>query len=649
MSVPEVRDGNDIDPNDRRAPSVASAQRDVVAVQPPPVVTTPSAVDPESRLLAEISRLESRLEIANAAHIELLQEVTSLRRRVDDALMRDVSGDIRFLRQDVNSILESLGVPGTFIQEYRSFVDQIRGTTDRLHVRIRDVEEIIRMDGDDNARRSVSVVSEADGAGSAKQTRRKKSVRIHSDSSDSGSSQDSHSDSSGSSDSEDERRKSRATRSRATYTTQGAIRTRSKGMRHLGLKELKPTNPLYRKLLSYRYYRLQRSSGNRSSRGTGRVKEYIKRMSISLWKREFDGRDPIQVLDFLARFVQEADILGMNEAQAYLALPYFLRGSAEEQFMSVRGTSGAAEGGVTCWPEAVQYLLRSYATGSAIQEAVLALRDTKQRPNETETEYSTRLNKAFHRCGNVFPFEERCTMFVDGLDPSIRALVARHREENRRISYLELVHYSQAEGDTYRARNGNRKRSSQALLADASDSSLSVLRRNSDKPENDHIHFLGSNPDSLPTSDLPSTSVPTTDEDPTLYAHGVRVPAAPLAHANNGSRFSRPGWRDTNPRRVDSHQHDNQALVICYLCYHFGHKAPDCTLPLREGAKIIAQYESLSAAQKALVPSNSYEEQKLLRSYLHGKVQGNVPVAGNQLGSHEVGSAPNPVEPASKN
>ena len=148
----------------------------------------------------------------------------------------------------------------------------------------------------------------------------------------------------------------------------------------------------------------------------------------------------------------------MSEAQAYIAVPYFLRGHAEQQFNAVRGSSSAREGGVTCWPEAVQYLLRSYAKSSAIRGAILDLRDTRQRPGETETGFSTRLNTAFYRCGNVHTSEEKATIFVDGLDPVIKTIVEYRREETRRMSYLELVQYARAEGDSNRARlSANRK------------------------------------------------------------------------------------------------------------------------------------------------------------------------------------------------
>lgn len=81
-------------------------------------------------------------------------------------------------------------------------------------------------------------------------------------------------------------------------------------------------NPMYQKLLSYRYYRLDDSSSARTSRGMGKAKDCINHMALVLTKK-FLGDDPILVLDFFAKYGQEADILGMSEAQAYIALPYF--------------------------------------------------------------------------------------------------------------------------------------------------------------------------------------------------------------------------------------------------------------------------------------------------------------------------------------
>ena len=142
-----------------------------------------------------------------------------------------------------------------------------------------------------------------------RRSRKKKTSSRSSDSSSSSDSSTSSSDSDAeSTDSEAERRKRKSRRKRAILN--GILR---KGPRFPGLKPLRATNPLYDQLLDYRYYRLRKTSQSRSSRDTGKAKEYVKRMEYTLKEHSFNGTDPIRVLAFLAKFVEEADILRMSE------------------------------------------------------------------------------------------------------------------------------------------------------------------------------------------------------------------------------------------------------------------------------------------------------------------------------------------------
>lgn len=50
------------------------------------------------------------------------------------------------MRRDVNSILESIGAPEVFAQEYRSFVDDVRVNSDQIKARLDTMEEMILMD-----------------------------------------------------------------------------------------------------------------------------------------------------------------------------------------------------------------------------------------------------------------------------------------------------------------------------------------------------------------------------------------------------------------------------------------------------------------------------------------------------------------------
>ncbi|CAN8070507.1 unnamed protein product [Agarophyton chilense] len=232
---------------------------------------------------------------------------------------------------------------------------------------------------------------------------------------------------------------------------------RKKVSLYRGLKVLTCTNPLYRKVLNYRYYRLKVKSKKRSGCETAKIKDHIKRLKIGLNDLTFDGKTPILVIEFLNRFVAEADTLEMSEPQAFLSLPHFLKGFALEQYRSVCGSLTADEGGVTSWPEAVQYLLRSYSTSNAIRQAILDLRDVTQKPEKGEAKYNSRLNKASVRCGNVHSTEDKTTLYIDGLDQSIKSLVARYRGKHGRVSFLELVQFAKAEGDAVRARGSPRR------------------------------------------------------------------------------------------------------------------------------------------------------------------------------------------------
>ena len=158
------------------------------------------------------------------------------------------------------------------------------------------------------------------------------------------------------------------------------------------------------------------------------------------------------MLDFLARFTEECDTLGMSEGQAFMALPKFLSKTASTQYRARQ--HGGSSGGITCWPEAVQYLLRTYATPSAIRKATSDLRSVQQLENEDESAYAARVSEAAYRCGNVLTEDEKMTIFVDGLQPEIRTTVARYREDQPRyeMTLERLIHHAQDEGDALRAR-----------------------------------------------------------------------------------------------------------------------------------------------------------------------------------------------------
>ena len=61
----------------------------------------------------------------------------------------------------------------------------------------------------------------------------------------------------------------------------------TKGESHQGLKVLRASDPLYKRLLDYRYYRLKRKSHRRKGRDTVEVKHRVTRMALTLQNLHF--------------------------------------------------------------------------------------------------------------------------------------------------------------------------------------------------------------------------------------------------------------------------------------------------------------------------------------------------------------------------
>ena len=372
-------------------------------------------------------------------------------------------------------------------------------------------------------------------------------------------------------------------------------------------------------------------------------------MEYSLKEFRFNGQDPIRVLSFLAKFVEEAELLHMTEAQAFLALPKLLLGFAKEQYDSVRGSADASEGGVSCWPEAVQYLLRSYATSSAINAAITALRAVTQTAQESERDFSSRLSLAFARCGNAHPSSEKIQFFLDGLDPAIKSLVARYRERHRKATFLELVQFAQAEGEAKRAREApsrsdplkpalrkpvqTSQRKGGALLIE----SVPTTEEQSDathSAEPEQVNLIGSDfsstpyPISIPTSELPSTATDASlnpADDPALaiqsgYRYGragqrQSVPAPRVPYQNHAPHMAntRPGWTKQQDPVKAAQARNAQSEWICHSCYARGdHLSPQCNVTIRELEKVVRNYEELSEQERERVPVASYSRFKSL-------------------------------------
>ena len=416
--------------------------------------------------------------------------------------------------------------------------------------------------------------------------------------------------------------------------------TRQMGKRHEGLRVLRPTNSLFDRVMNYRFYRLAKRHKRRTGRETRKVRDHIRAIQTGAPELRFDGKDPVAILGFLYAFVAECETNYMKESQALVAVKYFLHGQVRTQFDAARKIR-SKDGGVAYWPEAVQYLLRTYATNDALSSALLDLRDTRQKPQESETDYSARLLDAEYRCGNVHDAEERMTLFIDGLNPGIRSLVARHREAERRynrrkrdkLTYLDLVQYAQNEGDACRARmtprNGEpttRKQVGFARYSTANGNTSGARRvmtmesppdsretRQGRSGYEDALNLLQEGNTSLPTNYLPTSSeVPTSDRESLMLAQEKRVPAPHIPHQDARTRQSRPGW--AGYARGTARSDTPPGRIICHTCYVPNHTVRTCTISVsvEEAGRIARNFENLSQEDKARIPADNYWRAKAL-------------------------------------
>lgn len=244
-------------------------------------------------------------------------------------------------------------------------------------------------------------------------TKSKKKKAETSDEDDSSSGSDrNHSDSSDSDSSSSSRSPRRGSRRKKTFA------------------ERNPRNRRFRKVLSYRKYRLEKRSPKQSGNIRKRVASWTKRMSTSVAK--FSGKDPISVLKFLATFKTAADNNGISEGGACLVLRNFLEGRALVAFDASLHIDAVTtdSSGIKTWQDAVHWLLSTYAKDIYIQQAVQEIRALRQRENETEYDYGHRVLTTFSRMPGVYKQEDQIMTFVDGLPEIISAGVIRDRNTN---------------------------------------------------------------------------------------------------------------------------------------------------------------------------------------------------------------------------
>ena len=359
------------------------------------------------------------------------------------------------------------------------------------------------------------------------------------------------------------------------------------GPPHFGLEEIKPADPEFGPVLSYRRYRLQNTDAEIGPSVSRYVGEHVKLFQPTLKNRKFDGSIPIAILDFLSAFKKTCDEHGVTEGLALLILPHFLEGDVRALVDENFELSGIGIGGFRTWPEAIQLLLMNYAKDAHIKDAMHEFQNCAMRDGEDEMTYGRRLQKLARLCGGVVDSQKLVTKFCDGLPPYIQPMVLEVVPSLPQFNrYQTCVDKAAAIGATQRA-----------VLSQATQ-----MRKPSrpDRPKTTRVNQVSFIPSSY--RDIGDQS--STHGDSTILQVGVNESldlsqdtdsdasfhtAAPARFSSSRSAGPEPAQpTDDTIIPVDALGYDrryqqrryppqrNLPSDICFYCFATGHRQPNC-------------------------------------------------------------------------
>lgn len=132
----------------------------------------------------------------------------------------------------------------------------------------------------------------------------------------------------------------------------------------------------------------------------------------------FSGESPLRVLPFLRHLTRIADQSRISEATLLWIVEDFLQSPARESFRAQT---------LTTWPEAVHWLLVTFAPEPSLERAVRKLNLASQTALETVKQFGLSLQLEASMLGSLISLSEVKSLFSQGLDEPIRSLFAAHQ------------------------------------------------------------------------------------------------------------------------------------------------------------------------------------------------------------------------------
>ena len=390
---------------------------------------------------------------------------------------------------------------------------------------------------------------------------------------------------------------------------------RIKGPKVPGLEEIVPSRSAYRRLLSYRTYRLANTSQRYDPTVTAKLATYAKRMKHSL-EEKFDGNEPIAVLDFLRSFKETADHNKVSEGAAARLMPYFLKGAPKEEYRSYLKEVLA---GKPLYPHMVQYLLDTYASDDELAKAYHLAVTARQRDNEDERAFALRLRQIAAAAGNVFDEATLKSIYVDGLAEYVQDSLRVHLTPEMPFSKVQKVAHQLGKSlrrTSERSQSvvASRKREEHLSARSGRTSALAVEEDEDDSSVSEHQAPEGGDP-------LAETAFIASSP---RYAFGFNRVRSALPQSPDGSAFSFPtrGWDSPSasvisapiggarpPRGVTRPN-------LCFMCYKPGHVISDC--PQLPGEVRERAAHNRASYYQATLPSG---EQRMMAASVAGQLQ----------------------------
>jgi len=247
-----------------------------------------------------------------------------------------------------------------------------------------------------------------------------------------------------------------------------------------------------------------------------------------------------------------------------------------------RDDAGAEPGvdSINSFPEAVQWLLLTYAREPVLHDAYREVRDMVQGVGEHEQQFASRLRNAAIRCGDVFKEQDLITIYVGGLKPHARFAVRESLSRTDRRTFQQIREHAQSLGDTFREQQRELgKLKSNFKPKEKTSRRASALSVDSDETSgiagNEILAAFAGRSSYNPSRTMPSSSETpaSTNErsgkDQTLARGMVRTPS-------RGDSVSRSLPQKPDVKQFSLGRGKYLKPFWCLLCRRYGHAMVDC-------------------------------------------------------------------------